>query len=381
MDFKKELNLCIEKVRKNIGDFGDSFLSACGQNGNYIPVPNATEILASDWTSSFYSGMIWLAYENTKDAYFYNKGIEHIASFRERLEKRDITGHHDLGFLYILSCLAPYRICGLQEAKDIAIKAAYMLTERFQKKAGILQQSHDLNDKEDALWGIFIIDSLMNLPLLYWAAEVTGDKTLDDIARTHLGNVRKYLLREDGGTYQFTRISPDTGAFLERQSEQRAGKTANWARGQAWAIYGLSMSYTYTGIEACIEESCRAADFFLANLPEDKICAWDLCYTDTETQKDTSAAAIAVCGLLNVSDILPITDERKNYYKEKALEILEALIKTSKAGTNSNGLLAHGVYGFLLNLGVDEPQVWGDYFFMEALTRITKPWRSYWEFV
>lgn len=156
MGFKNELDLCINKVRRNIREFGDLFPSACGENGNYIAVPNATEILGSDWTSSFYTGMIWLAYEKTGDSCFYDKGLEHIRSFRERLEKRDITAHHDLGFLYILSCLAPYRICRLPEAKELAVKAAYILTERFQKKAGILQQNYPL-EEEGSFWGRFII--------------------------------------------------------------------------------------------------------------------------------------------------------------------------------------------------------------------------------
>ncbi len=378
IDFNRELDWCVEKVKRNAAAFGDKFPSACGKGGDYIPLPNASEVLGSDWTSSFYTGMIWLAYERSGDEQLYKKGLEHIESFAERLENRDITGHHDLGFLYILSCGAPYVILRNKRAKEIFIKAAYMLTERFQEKAGILQQNYPLDDRDNPFWGRFIIDSLMNLPLLYRAAEFTGDEKLYDIALTHLKNVLKYILREDGGTYQVARKNPMTGELIEQTTAQGAGKNACWARGQAWAVYGLCLSYKFTGISECVEKSIKAADFFLERLPKDLVCAWDLCYTDEKTQKDSSAAAVLVCGLLELSKLLPPTDSRKTYYENKAREILAALAALEKAPEKSNALLIHGVYSLPGNLGIDEPQIYGDYYYMEALTRMCGTWRSYW---
>lgn len=378
--FQNALDYAVNKTKANIDYFKDEFPAACSENLIYRKLPNASLELGSDWTSSFYSGMVWLAYEYTKDEFFKNEGIKHIESFKERLEKRDIVGHHDVGFLYILSCLAGYRAANIDEGKKVSVDAAYVLAERYQEKIQILQQNYSLTE-ESVHRGRFIIDSTLNIPLLYWASEITGDKSLYEKGYNHLKQIFKYICREDGSTYQVCRLNADTGELIEQTTGQGFSAEGCWSRGQAWAIYGLALSYGYTGDEECILRSKKAADYFLANLPEDGICAWDLWFKDNETQKDTSAAAIAACGLMELSELLPESDSDKARYMDEAVKMIKTLVEkySTEGMENTNGILTEGVYSLPGKLGVNECQIWGDYFYMEALYRLLKPWRSYWK--
>lgn len=378
--FQKALDFVMGRIDTNLEAFTHQFPSAHSVNNVYQPVKNADLNYYSDWTSSFWTGMIWLAYELTGDRKYREVAEIHVDSFKTRLHERDILNHHDIGFLYSLSCVAGYQLTGSEEAKRIALDAAKLLAMRFQEKSGIIQVRGYLEDREHKERGVFIIDCSMNVPLLYWASQMTGDSTYYDKAYSHMNKVIEHMVRADGSSYQIFHIDADTGEAVRGWTGQGHADEDCWSRGQAWVMYGLPLSYRYTGDKKFMEVAKHASNYFLNNLPEDLVCNWDLVFKEQDGQRDTSAAAIAVCGLLDLARQLPVLDEDRALYEKAALSILDSLTEhyTTINDPNSNGVLGHGVYSLPKNLGVDECNTWGDYFYMEALVRVLHDWKPYW---
>jgi unsaturated chondroitin disaccharide hydrolase len=371
-EIEAAIDFVLKKIDANIEEFTYKFPAPASVNNIYEAIDNV------DWTSCFWTGMLWLAYEITgKDKYKEIADIQ-LQSFKKRIEENICTDTHDLGFLYSLTCVAAYKVTGNEEAKLTALKAADELMKRYFEKAGIIQAWGDLNDPNQR--GRMIIDCCMNLPLLYWASEITGDKKYYDAAYSHVKQAEKYIIREDSSTYHTYYMDVETG-------EPKFGKTAQgysddscWARGQAWGIYGLPLSYIYTGDSELLDTACKLANYFINRLPEDEVCYWDLVFTSGNEERDSSGAAIAVCGLMELSKHLNAQSEYKDVYENAAIRILKSLINnyTTASVPESNGILLHSVYAKPDNKGIDECCIWGDYFYLEALVRKAKEWNLYW---
>ncbi len=360
-------------IDKNIKKLGSKFPSSASQRLSYLITENV------EWTTSFWTGMLWLAYEVTHEEKYYDLAYIHIKSFKERLENKIDIDHHDLGFLYTLSCVSAYKITQNQDAKEIALKAADYLLTRYHEKAGIIQAWGDLNDESQR--GRMIIDCNMNLPLLYWVTEQTGDLKYRECAISHIQQAAKYLVREDFSTYHTFYMDPSTGQPLRGTTHQGYSDTSCWARGQAWAIYGFGLSYNYTKDPLLLELSRKLAHYYLERLPEDKVCYWDLIFTKGTEERDSSAAAIAICGLLELVNNLPVMDPDYEYFLSETKMMMASLIKnygTDPTSTHAEGLLLHSVYSKPCGSGVDECTLWGDYFYFEALVRMTRIWNEYW---
>ncbi len=331
------------------------------------------------WTTGFWTGVLWLAYELTGKAAYRQGAEQHLQSFVERLENRIDLDTHDIGFLYTLSCIVPWRLTGNTQAKETAVQAAERLIVRYLDKVGIIQAWGSLDNPEQR--GSTIIDSLMNMPLLYWASEVTSETRFAKAAHRHAVQLRDHIIRPDNTTFHTFFWDVETGEPLRGGTAQGYADTSCWARGQAWAIYGFTMSFRYTSDETFLRTAECCADYFLDHLPADHVACWDLVFGDSSDQeRDSSAAAIAVCGLLELANQLP-DGERKERYQVGAENILTSLVRhyTPGEGIEANALLLHGVYDKPKSVGIDEGNLWGDYFYLEALTRILKPDRElYW---
>jgi unsaturated chondroitin disaccharide hydrolase len=331
------------------------------------------------WTTSFWTGMLWLAYEWTGESKYRQVAEEQVVNFSERIFNRKDVDHHDLGFLYTLSCVAAYRLTGSEVGKKAALAAADYLLTRIWQKPGIIQAWGAMDNHDQR--GRTIIDSLMNLPLLYWASQTTGSPHYHQASRRHGEQLRKYQVRDDFTTYHTFYFDTETGAPRFGQTAQGAGDLSCWARGQAWAMYGFLFSYIYTKESAFLEVALKLTDYFLAHSPTDRVAYWDLMFGDgSGEERDSSASAIAVCAMLEMvkwlSDPAAI-----DHYKNEALLILESLIKnySTLEKPESNALLLHGVYSKPAGNGVDEANIWGDYFYLEALMRVANPdWKMYW---
>lgn len=367
---------CISQVRGAMEQLGDKF-KACNSEGNFY---EATDNF--DWTEGFYTGEIWLAYELTGDEKFKDLALKHVDSFLDRIERRVEVDHHDMGFLYSLSCVAAYKLTGSEVGKKAALMAADNLISRFHEVGQFLQAWGTMGAEDNYR---LIIDCLLNLPLLYWATEVTGDEKYAEIAKKHITTSMKVVLRDDNSTYHTYYFDKTTGEPTRGVTAQGYRNGSAWARGQAWGVYGVALSYKYTKNPEYLELFRRVTDFFIEHLPADLVPYWDFDFTDGTTEpKDSSSAAITVCGMLEMAKYLE--DEEAKYYTSVARKILKSLadnyaVKDIKV---SNGQLLHGTYArksefnTVNNRGVDECNTWGDYYYFEAIIRLLKDWKLYW---
>jgi unsaturated chondroitin disaccharide hydrolase len=353
----------LRTIDANIAEFGLRYPGDTTVGGRYRPRP-ANE----GWTTSFWPGMLWLASALTDSPRYLSAAAGHVPSFASRIASRADVDTHDLGFLYTLSCVVPWQRLGLADAREAALAAADQLLTRVLPAAGIIQAWGDMSDPRQQ--GRTIIDSLMNTPLLFWASAETGNVGYALAARRHAEQLRAHILRPDNTTFHTFYWDPVSGEPLRGETEQGNSDESCWARGQAWGIYGFALNHRHTGDPSFLDAARRCADHFLAHLPADGVAYWDLEFGDGSGEpRDSSAAAIAVCGLLTIGG---------DRYREAALHILGSLM-AGYVSPGSNALLAHGVYDKPKGVGVDEGNLWGDYFYLEALTRVVRPdWIDPW---
>jgi unsaturated chondroitin disaccharide hydrolase len=395
------LRLCAEQTAANLPAFTDRFPGAASSGGYYEPGPNL------GWTTGFWTGELWLSYEASLEeqqkAAFRTAAAAEVVSFLRRIETKAEVDHHDMGFLYSPSCVAAYLLTGSEVAKRAAILAADQLIARFQPVGGFIQAWGEMGAKDNYR---FIIDCLLNLPLLYWASRETGDPKYRDIAERHIHTAMANVIREDDSTWHTVFMDPVTGAFDHGATCQGYRDGSAWARGQAWGIYGTAVAYKNTKREEYIGYFRRVTTYFLNHLPKDLIPYWDLTFGEGdgeslltadgerrysfgdvpgEEPRDSSSAVIAACGMLEMAKYLPSDDAA--YYRSIAKKLLKAVTDTClvTAATKSNGKLMHGTYSHKSPYntcrpeGTNECVIWGDYYYMEALTRLCRPgWQIYW---
>lgn len=372
---KEALDKVIGRVCANVKAFGDKFPGACSVHNHYEKTEN------DDWTDGFYTGMIWLAYEETGNKNLEEAALKQVDSFEDRMNRRVVVDHHDMGFLYTPSCEAAYKLAGSIKGRDAALAAADNLVGRFREKGQFFQAWGKVGDSKEYR---LIIDCLMNLPLLFWATEVTGEEKYADYAGRHIETALKVLIRDDFSSFHTFFFDPATGAPLRGATHQGNRNDSVWARGQAWAVYGAALAFAKTGKSEYREIFRLTADYFLTHLPKDLVPYWDFDFQDgSEEPRDSSAAAIAACGLLEMAR--HVEENEKKLYRKLASVLLKSLTDNClyRDMDETNGILLHATYsqgkkdGKLLP-GADECTLWGDYFYMEALVRLTRDWKPYW---
>ena len=376
----KEISMALEYATGQTGfalsRFGDGFKSIFSTENFY------KEALNNQWTNGFWTGELWLAYELTGDEKYAEAAMAHVKSFRYRIENEIETDTHDLGFLYSPSCVAAYKLTGDVQAKETAVMAADKLLERFHEKGQFLQAWGKLDEPGNYR---LIIDCLLNLPLLYWASEVTGNPVYAKKAEAHVHTAQKVLIRPDFSTYHTFYFDPQTGEPLKGVTHQGYSADSAWSRGQAWGVYGLALSYRYTRDSSYITLFEKVAEYFIRHLPENLIPYWDFIFTDgSDEPRDSSAGAVAACGMLEMARYLPTA--KADYYTGIARRLIKALYEECavKSTKQSDGQLLHGVYGRktpyndCIDHGIDECNLWGDYYYVEGLIRLERNWNSYW---
>lgn len=373
---KLALDTAVQLVIEHEKDFRDCF-PACNSENNFYP---KTENV--DWTTGFYTGEIWLAYEHTKNEVLLHGGERQVASFFTRIQEKVEVAHHDMGFLYSPSCIAAYMLTGSETGKEAAILAADNLLTRFQEKGQFFQAWGELGAKDNYR---LIIDCLLNMPLLFWASEVTGHAIYREKAEAHIKTAMQYVVRPDHSTYHTYFFDPQTGQPLKGVTHQGHRDDSAWARGQAWGIYGTALSYKRMKNPEYIELFRELTNYFLENLPSDLIPYWDFDFNDgSQEPRDSSSAAIAACGMVEMAKHME--GEEGKYYTNMAKRLCKALWERCavKDKKESNGLLLHGTYARASvnnpcpNRGMDECNTWGDYYYLELLTRLSREWESYW---
>ena len=326
-----------------------------------------------EWTDGFWGGILNLAYEYSDDERYKIEALKQVDILYDRIIKKEAIDHHDMGFLYSPSCLAAYDLYQSEKALSAAILAADNLISRYREKGEFIQAWGTIDDNPNNYR--LIIDCLLNLPLLYRVSEITGKIIYKEIAEKHFRTAIKYVIREDYSTNHTYYFDINTGNPLKASTVQGYSDDSMWARGQGWAIYGLALNYKYLKDSSVLEKFRGVVNAFFAQLPEDKIPYWDMIFKEGNEPRDTSAACIAICGILEMEKYAPNIE-----FKSKAMEMLEALLEHQLTNQieKSNGLVMNSMYNKKAG-HKPECSVWGDYYIMEAFWRSQKPeWDAYW---
>lgn len=378
----ENMNYACEQTRYMLESLGDT-------NGRY---PRSTKkggsLSTTDiygWTSGFFPGTLWFLYEFTNDSCWKEKAVEWTLPLEPN---RTNTKDHDVGFMMYNSFGKGFALTKNESYRDILVQTANSLMTRYNPNVHSIQSWEGGKSHHDTIIWQFpvIIDNMMNLELLFWAARETGDKKYYDVAVTHANTTIKNHLREDFSCYHVVDYDTITGEVRDRATAQGYADNSAWARGQAWGVYGFTMVYRETGDSKYLSVAQKMADFFLHNpsLPEDKVPLWDFnAGQDGYTKKwkfdetkigyiprDASAAAIAASALFELYQYT----KNPEYY-DSAVTMIHSLASEqyrAVPGSNAGFLLMHSTGSLPHGKEIDVPLVYADYYFLEALLRYQK---------
>ena len=371
-EVKAAIDLAMEQLHVNMEYFKEEFPTPATFDNIYPKMDN------TEWTNGFWTGELWLGYEYTNEEAMKQLAQANDRSFLDRVKRRIELDHHDLGFLYTPSCMAEYKLLHTPEAKEASILAADKLIERYQEVGGFIQAWGELGKPEHYR---LIIDCLLNIQLLFWASEQTGDPKYAQMATQHFYTSANNVIRDDASAFHTFYFDPKTGEPVKGVTRQGYSDDSAWARGQAWGIYGIPLTYRFVKDEDCFGLFKGITNYFLNRLPKDHVSYWDLIFGDgSGHSRDSSATATAVCGIHEMLKHLPEVDSDKLTYKYAMHAMLRSLIDNYANREIKPGrpLLLHGVYSWHSGKGVDEGNIWGDYYYLEALIRFYKDWELYW---
>lgn len=317
------------------------------------------------WTNGFWAGMLWLMHHETGDEKY-----TEIAQLSEaKLDRcfEEFYGlHHDVGFMWLPTSVANYRVTRNPESRKRALHAANLLAGRFNLAGGFIRAWNDLKDGDTRGWAI--IDCMLNIPLLYWATEETGDPRFKQIAMKHADTAMSAFVRPDGSVNHIVEFDPVNGGVVRTHGGQGYGEGSSWTRGQTWALYGFMMSYIHTGKDEYLQTAKRVAHYFMANIPEDGIIPVDFRQPEEPKLADDTAAAIAACGLIEIGKAVGGHESRS--YAAAALKLLTTLDESRidwSADTDHFLLYGTGAYHSKVH---HHPIIYGDYYFIEALFKL-----------
>ncbi len=356
----------VNKVKKTSKTIGSNFPSMTNE-GKYA--------LASEkdywrWTTAFWPGIMWLLYENTKEEEFKEIAVSCEVKLDKPLSEY-IRLHHDVGFMWTLTAVKHYELFNNDESRTRALTAASHLCSRFNLKGNYIRAWNDRVNESTS--GLAIIDCMMNLPLLYWASEQLNDPRFKHIAMAHADMVLEEFIREDGSVNHMVEFDPETGQKIRVLGGQGYSPESGWSRGTSWALYGLALSYRYTKEKRYLKAAKKVAHFFVANLPEDYVAYWDFrAPVEEDMPRDSSAAACAACGLFEISEL--VLENEKNAYYQAGLKIVKSLYQNYGNWDNDGqeGLIGGGTFNYPIKKGINISLIYGDYYFVEALTRLKK---------
>ena len=331
-----------------------------GAKDKYLPSPFEGN---SWWTGGFWPGLMWQLYKATGEAVYRDEALRVEALLTDEFRRFDLL-NHDVGFMYLLSCGAHYRMTGDAQALSDTLHAATLLAGRF-NPAGFIR-AWPGKDRT----GYAIIDCMMNLSLLYYAGELTGDPRFAKIARIHADTTIREFLREDGSSCHIVIFDSETGKALARPAGQGYCEGSSWSRGQAWALYGFTLSAINTGEQRYLDVARRCAGYFISHIREDGLTDSDFCQPADEERIDNIAGACAACGLLELANL--VGGEEGEGYRAAAMRLLRALNELCADWSDeSTGILQKCTASYHDDgAGRHVNILYGDYFFVEALCKL-----------
>jgi unsaturated chondroitin disaccharide hydrolase len=343
----------------------DRMIEGIGKGSPHLSPSGVYDNMRLDWwTSGFWPGMLWILYGMTGAEYY----REAAWPWDERIEQvsmGDNNLHHDVGFQFLPTAVIKYKLTGDQAARRRGLAAANFLAGRFNLAGRFLRAWNQ--DKT----GWAIIDSMMNLSILFWASEEIADPRFKMIAMAHADTVLRHFIRQDGSVHHIAVFHPETGELAEYLAGQGYGPYSSWSRGQAWALYGMVNAYRYTGELRYLQAAQRVAHYFISCLPEDSIAHWDFRTPGLEEEpRDTSAASCAASGLLELASQLPAVEGR--IYRQTAERIIRSLSLgySTLLQPEYQGILLEGTGNKPANSNINVSLIYGDYFYVEAMAKL-----------
>lgn len=315
------------------------------------------------WTNGFWAGMMWQMYHATEKSLY-----KESAEFSEEcLDKAfDIyTGlHHDVGFMWLHTAVANFRLTGSERSKARGLHAAHLLAGRYNPRGQFIRSWN--RDRS----GWVIVDSMLNIPLLYWAETAIDDPRFRYIAEDHADKVMNHIVRPDGSVNHIAVFDATTGELIETPGGQGYASGSSWSRGQSWAIYGFALSYRHTGKREYLDTAKKVAHYFIA---ETSKTGW-IPVVDFRSPKepviiDTSAGVCAACGLLEIAK--HVGEFENNLYVDAAINLLKAIEENYAVwDTEKSGLISHATGEYHAEKWTEVPIIYSDYYFVEAILRI-----------
>lgn len=321
------------------------------------------------WTNGFLGGILWQLSDYTSDK-MYEERAEQLENQLDTAMNVFDGLHHDVGFMWLHTAVAHDRRHPNKYSKTRAMHAATLLAGRFNIKGNYLRSWNGNNQS----W--VIIDSLMNIPLLYWASETTDDERFSLIAKKHADTVLKNHVRPDGSVNHIV-IFDEDGQFESAPGGQGYASGSAWTRGQAWAIYGFALSYKYTKDIRYLNAAKQVAHFFIANLGDKKIPVVDFRSPTEPKLYDTSAGLCAACGLLEISTHVP-ESEKELYYDNAARIIKEVGTHAADWNHNKDGIIGYGTGAYHDESSHHVSLIYSDYYYLEGLLRLAGKYKNMW---
>lgn len=314
------------------------------------------------WTNGFWGGLMWKLFLLGGDERFKKEAVLSEEILDGAFEKYDKL-HHDVGFMWLLTSGAHLKIEENEKSYLRTMYAANLLASRYNIRGGYIRAWN--MDKP----GYSIIDTMMNLALLYQASEKSGDDRYKYIAVSHADMAKKCHVREDGSVYHIVNHNPENGEITDYPCGQGRSANSAWSRGQAWAIYGFAISYIHTKDASYLDTAKKAAHYFISAVSDDYLPRCDFRSAENPIFYDSTAGMIAVCGLLEIAN--NVSDFEKNMYYSSALKLMCAAEKNfCDFDCNTDGVLTMGTESYGAGTRKNVPIIYGDYFFAEALARL-----------
>ena len=313
------------------------------------------------WTNGFWGGLMWLMYAGTRKEDYKTTAkkaeemMDNAFNYVHRL-------HHDVGFMWHIMSGASYRLTGDMESKNRNLLAAQLLMGRYNVDGGYIVA---WNSEEKKGWTI--IDTLMNIPLLYWATREMGDERFSMVAKHHADMALQDHIRPDGSVVHIASHHTLHPGIIETLGGQGYGVGSSWSRGTAWAVYGFVLSYIHTGDEKYLDAAKKVAHYFIANaagtqwlpLVDFRAPAEPVCY-------DSTASVITACGLIEIAK--HVHEHEQDLYMNAAINLLKAAESTwCNWDENEDSILQNGAARYGME---PEPIIYGDYFFAEAILKL-----------
>ncbi len=363
----------LDKVREKMGWVSEKNKNKIpyqtDKDGNYDDRSDSSKQWRIDdglnwWTNGFWAGILWLLYQDTGEERY----MEIARISEERMEQcfQDYYGlHHDVGFMFVPTAVADWKLTGNQNSRKIALHAASLLAGRFNPVGKFIRAWNDL---ENDTRGWVIIDCMINLSLLYWASEETKDPRFRHVAMMHADTVRKNFVRPDGSVRHIVEFNPETGEKIRDFGGQGYTEGSSWTRGQGWALYGFMISYLHSGKQEYLDTAKKVADYCVKNLSEDGIIPIDFRQPKEPAYEDSCGACVIAGGLLELAKcVLP---EEKKKYEEAAAKIIRAISEKRADFGRTCDAIVQNCSGAYHSAEHHTTMNYADYYFIEALYKI-----------